>query len=207
MSKAQTTKAHIIQQAAVVFNQQGYAGTSMADIMQTTGLKKGGIYNHFSSKDELALAAFDFTVGLVAQQYKIALQGKRHSIERLKVIIETFCSMVDKPAFKGGCPLMNTAIESDDTHPTLRDRTCQAMDNWRQMIRKIISLGIKHGEIKSSLNADATTTIVISTLEGALMMSHLYGDHVHLSWAKQHLFQYIATLQQTDDSTPLGLLE
>jgi AcrR family transcriptional regulator len=45
------TKAHIIQQAAVVFNQQGYAGTSMSDIMRATGLKKGGIYNHFQSKE------------------------------------------------------------------------------------------------------------------------------------------------------------
>lgn len=191
VSKSQATKTHIVQQAAVVFNQQGYAGTSMADIMQVTGLKKGGIYNHFNSKDELALAAFDYTVSLMVKQYKIALQGKRHAITRLKAIIETFCRIVETDAIKGGCPLMNTAVESDDTHPVLCDRTRQAMDAWRQMISKIIRLGIKHGEIDPTLNIDMTTTILISTLEGALMMSQLYDDKTHVRWAKLHLLQYL----------------
>ena len=195
MSKAQTTKEHIIQQAAVVFNQQGYAGTSMSDIMQVTGLKKGGIYNHFHSKDELALAAFDFAVGLMVQRYKTAMRGKRHSISRLKAIIDTFCSMVDAPIVKGGCPLMNTALESDDTHPGLCDRTRKAMDTWRNMIRKIISLGIKHREIAPSLDIDMATTILISTLEGGLMMSQLYDDKNHLIWVQQHLHVYLGTIE------------
>ncbi len=167
----------------------------MSDIMQITGLKKGGIYNHFNSKDELALAAFDFNVSLVVEQYKIALRGKRHSLSRLKAIIETFCSMVDAPIIKGGCPLLNTAVESDDTHPVLCDRTRQAMDTWRQMIRKIIVLGIKHQELDPSLDPDMTTTILISTLEGALMLSQLYGENTYITWAKQHLFDYLQTTQ------------
>ena len=195
MSKAQTTKAKIIQQAADVFNQRGYAGTSMADIMEATGLKKGGIYNHFHSKDELALAAFDFAVGLMVENYRNALRGQRHSVARLKAIIESFCTLVDTPPIKGGCPLLNTAIDSDDTHPALCDRTRQAMDTWRAMIGKIITLGIKHGEIDPTLNIEMTTTLLISTLEGALMMSRLYDDGTHLRWAKQHLFQYLDTIQ------------
>ncbi|NEQ53285.1 MAG: TetR/AcrR family transcriptional regulator [Leptolyngbya sp. SIO3F4] len=197
MSKAATTKEHIIQQAAIVFNQQGYAGTSISDIMGATGLKKGGIYNHFNSKDELALAAFDFSMNLIVERYRQALRGKRHAITRLKAIIETFCSMIDEPPLKGGCPLMNTAVESDDTHIGLRDRTRQAMDSWRGMIRKIINLGIKHHEINANTNADRITSVVISTLEGALMMSQLYDDKTHLDWAKQHLDQYLKTIQLT----------
>lgn len=195
VSKAHTTKQQIIQKAAVVFNQQGYAGTSMSDIMQATGLKKGGLYNHFSSKDELALAAFDFAVGSIVEQYRTALRGKRHSISRLKAVIETFCALV--PTVKGGCPLMNMAVESDDTHPALCDRTRQAMDIWRQMLEKIINLGIKHQELQSSLDAARVTTILISTLEGALMLSQLYQDTSHIGWAKQHLLDYLETLRRT----------
>ena len=195
MSKAQVTKAHIIQQAAALFNQQGFAGASMADIMQATGLKKGGIYNHFKSKDALALASFDFAVGLITERYRNALRGKRHSLSRLKAIIETFCTVIETPPVKGGCPLLNTAVDSDDTHPAMRDRTQQAMDTWRRMIRKIINLGIKHREIDPLLDADVAATILISTLEGALMMSKLYGDNIHLSRAKHHLFDYLSTLQ------------
>lgn len=60
MPKAKETKEKIVKQAAELFNQQGYAGSSISDIMRATGLQKGGIYNHFHSKQELALAAFDF---------------------------------------------------------------------------------------------------------------------------------------------------
>jgi AcrR family transcriptional regulator len=73
MSKAQETKTRIIAQAATLFNQQGYTGTSVSDLMRATGLQKGGIYNHFHSKDELALEAFDFAVNCVQQKFMGAL--------------------------------------------------------------------------------------------------------------------------------------
>jgi AcrR family transcriptional regulator len=75
MSKAQETKMRIIEQAAALFNQQGYAGSSMSDLMRVTGLQKGGIYNHFRSKDELALEAFDFAVNRVQEEFMGALKG------------------------------------------------------------------------------------------------------------------------------------
>ncbi|WP_031293916.1 TetR/AcrR family transcriptional regulator [Leptolyngbya sp. Heron Island J] len=196
MSKAQVTREHIIQQAAVVFNQQGYAGTSMSDIMQATGLKKGGIYNHFKSKDDLAVAAFDFSVGLVQTHYTEALRGQRHAIVRLRTMVAAFCSlMANPPTVKGGCPILNTAIESDDTHPTLRRQARQAMDNWQRLLAKIITLGIKHQQVDASTDPEAVATVIISTLEGGLMMTQLYGAPDHLRHAQQHLLDYIETLK------------
>lgn len=196
MSKAQATKDHIIQLAAAVFNQQGYAGTSMSDIMQATGLKKGGIYNHFKSKDELALAAFNFSVALVQNHYKEALRGQRHGIVRLKTMVKTFCSlMASSTAVKGGCPILNTAIESDDTHPALRHQARQAMDDWHIMLRKIISLGIKHGHIAQATDPEAVATVIIATLEGGLMMKQLYGEPNHLRHAEHHVLDYIDNLK------------
>lgn len=195
MSKAEETRARIIQQAADLFNQKGYAGSSMSDIMAATGLKKGGIYNHFASKDELAIAAFDFAVQQVSQRYLQAIKGKRGAIARLKAVIETFSTAPDEVSLKGGCPLLNTAVESDDTHPDLRERTQCAMDGWRNLIHQIVQKGIDVGEIQPGVNPDCVATIVISTLEGALMMMKLYGDRIHLQRAKEHLERYVESLQ------------
>jgi TetR/AcrR family transcriptional regulator, transcriptional repressor for nem operon len=191
MSKGEETKAKIIQQAAELFNQQGYAGSSISDIMRVTGLQKGGIYNHFSSKDELALLAFDYAIAQIRKYYKIALRDKRHAIERLQAIIDTFLKYVDNPPIKGGCPLLNTAVESDDAHPALRKRTQQAMNSWRDMICRIIQKGIDKGEVRPDVNADEVATILIATLEGAIMMSKLYGDSIHMERAVKHLHDYI----------------
>lgn len=194
-TKADLTRDRIIQQAAVVFNQQGYAGASISDVMKATGLKKGGIYNHFKSKDELAIAAFDFAVGVVQARYREGLRGKRTSSERLVAIIRSFCGQMDDPPIPGGCPLLNTAIESDDTHPVLRRRVKVAMDNWRAMIQKILALGIKHQEIDPSIHLDQSTTVIIANLEGALMMSQLYSDRTYLETVEHHLISYIQSLR------------
>lgn len=191
MSKGEETKEKILKQAAELFNRQGYAGSSISDIMRVTGLQKGGIYNHFNSKDELACEAFDYAIACISQRYRTALRSKRHAVERLQAIIGVFHSFVDNPPIEGGCPLLNTAVESDDGHPILRERAQQAMNSWRDLICRIIQTGIKKGEIRPDIEADEVATIVISTLEGAVMMSKLYGDSIHMQRVIKHLTDYI----------------
>lgn len=191
MSKAQETKARIIKQAAALFNQQGYAGSSMSDIMRVTGLQKGGIYNHFRSKDELALEAFDFAVNRVQSEFMGALKGKRHAVERLIAILSVYECMFDEPPVQGGCPILNTAVESDDAHPALREQAQLAMDAWRILLQRIVDKGIMRGELHSTVDADTVATILIATIEGAVMLSKLYGDASHLERALNFLKTYV----------------
>ena len=190
MSKAQNTKANIIRQAAELFNQKGYAGASIADIMQATGLKKGGIYNHFSGKDELALQAFDYAFALVRQKLWEKIKAEKNAITRLQAMSSVYLDYIDSPPIPGGCPILNTAIESDDTHPQLRDRARQAMDSWRNLISKIVKKGIQKGEMRSDIDPDLIATILISTIEGAIMMSKLYQDPGYLQKAVDYLHNY-----------------
>ena len=62
MHKGELTRQRIVELAAPIFNQRGFAGCSMQDVMDATGLEKGGLYRHFSSKEELAAEAFRFAV-------------------------------------------------------------------------------------------------------------------------------------------------
>lgn len=195
MSKADITRSHIIKQAAEVFNQYGYAGTSMSDLMQATGLKKGGIYNHFGSKDELAIAAFDYSVNLLQRRYLKALRGHRPSTEKLIVMVDTFCQSMHEPTMKGGCPIMNTAIDSNHAHEALKKRAQFAMDSWRVLIKKLVERGRKLGKIAATVDSDAAATIIIATLEGAVMMNQLYEDPTHLNRAQNHINDYILSLR------------
>jgi AcrR family transcriptional regulator len=191
MSKAEQTKARIIQQAAELFNQQGYAGSSIADIMQATGLKKGGIYNHFKSKDELALAAFDYAESLLSQRIWSVVKTKRNAIERLQALVASYLIYIDDPPIIGGCPILNTAIETDDTDSPLRDRALQAMNSSRSLIVRILQTGIKKGEVRATVEPDTVATIIFSTLEGAIMMSKLERNPIHLKRVVAHLQSYI----------------
>ena len=62
MSKGEQTRQRIIEEAATIFNQRGYEATSMQDVMDATGLEKGGLYRHFVSKEELAAEALRYAL-------------------------------------------------------------------------------------------------------------------------------------------------
>lgn len=194
MTKGQATRERIIAKAAPLFNEQGYSGSSLADIMAATGLKKGGIYNHFDGKDELALAAFDYNWGLLRARYEQALQAVGASpLAQLYAAIEVHASFAHNPPTPGGCPLLNTAIESDDGHPLLRERVRAAMDYWRALLKTIIITGMAQGDFKPTVDAEAAATIIISTLEGGVMLSKLYAAPEYLHTAAAHLRTYVRT--------------
>jgi AcrR family transcriptional regulator len=198
MSKGELTRERILARSAQLFNRQGYFGASLADIMRETGLEKGGIYNHFSSKEQLALESFDYAYGLVQQRVRQALVGKFNAIERLLAIVSVFQSIVEDPPVAGGCPILNTAIEADDANEPLRNRAREAMDSWRTTIHRIINKGIERQEIRPAVNADEIASILIVTLEGAIMLSNLYKDPIHMQRATNHIVQYIETLRLSD---------
>jgi AcrR family transcriptional regulator len=63
--------------------------------MRETGLEKEGIYNHFSSKEQLALEAFDCAYRLVQQRVREALAGRLNSIERLLALVTVFQGIIE----------------------------------------------------------------------------------------------------------------
>jgi TetR/AcrR family transcriptional regulator, transcriptional repressor for nem operon len=202
MSKGEQTRERILARSAQLFNRQGYFGASLADIMRETGLEKGGIYNHFASKEQLALESFDYAYGLVQQRVRNALSGKFNAIERLLAIVSVFQGIVDDPPVPGGCPILNTAIEADDANVSLRDRARSAMDNWRSTIHRIVNKGIERQEIRPGIDADEVASILIVTLEGAIMLSNLYKDPTHMQLAVKHMVRYIETMRYAQFANP-----
>jgi len=198
MSKGEQTRERILARSAQLFNRQGYSGSSLSDIMRETGLEKGGIYNHFSSKEQLALEAFDYAYKLVQQRVRQALAGKLNAIERLVAIVSIFQSIVEDPPVPGCCPILNTAIEADDADEMLRDRARAAMDDWRTTIHRIVNKGIDRREIRPGVDADEVASILIATLEGAIMLSNLYKDPKHIQRAANHINHYIETMRLSD---------
>jgi TetR/AcrR family transcriptional regulator, transcriptional repressor for nem operon len=193
--KAQQTKQQIIEQAAILFNQNGYVGTSIAEIMRLTGLGKGTIYSHFSNKDEIAIAAFDYTLNEIIQAVMHNVEQQDTAIDRLTAFVDTFRGFTTQPIGVGGCPILNTAVESDDTHPALRLHVQQAVNQILALVGSILELGIRQGEIVATTDIEQVSTVIFATIEGAIMISKLYGNDLYLDRAIAHLRQYISDLQ------------
>ncbi|HBU82416.1 MAG TPA: TetR/AcrR family transcriptional regulator [Paenibacillus sp.] len=180
MKKGDRTREHIIMKSAAIFNQRGYAGTSLNDIIADTGIKKGGIYRHFASKDEIALEAYNYAASLVSGKFAEAVDQEQSASGRLLAFFRVYEDVVDNPPFVGGCPMQNTAVESDDTHTELREQARQGLHTYLDMMKSIILDGINSGEFKEDLDGDALASFTFSLLEGGILLSKLDGDNKHM---------------------------
>jgi TetR/AcrR family transcriptional repressor of nem operon len=191
VARGEGTRENIIRKAAELFNQHGFAGSSMSDVMAATGLQKGGIYRHFESKEQLAVEAFSYAVGLMGRRFAAALEGKTNAIDRLDAVITVFAALPTDPPVPGGCAVMNAAIENDDGNPALRERARQAMDGLRGLVARTAEWGKTHGQVRPDVDGEELATVMVATLEGAVMLSRLYGDEAHVARAAAHLRRYL----------------
>ena len=190
MRKGEQTRQEIIRKAAPIFNQKGYDGAALSDLMRATGLEKGGIYRHFESKEELAADAFDHA-------WKIAMEARfegteeiPNTVDRLKQIVRNFRDR-RKGLVPGGCPLLNTAIDSDDGNPQLRARARQALSSLLDRMQSIAEEGRRRGEVRADVDSAKLATLIASTLEGSIMVSRLQKKEEPRDLAVRHLEEYL----------------
>jgi TetR/AcrR family transcriptional regulator, transcriptional repressor for nem operon len=169
----------------------------MTDLVRETGLEKGGIYNHFASKEELALEAFDYATALMRERSSSALEGREGALERLFAVVEVLGGQVDDPPVAGGCVVLNTSVESDDAHSELKERARVAMNGWLRFVGSITKEGVQTGELKPGTDPRETASVVVATLEGAVMLSRLYDDPAHMRRAMGHLKDHLKSVAQT----------
>ena len=190
VTKGEQTKNDIVRKSAPLFNQKGYEGTSLSDLMEATGLQKGGIYRHFSSKEELATQAFDYSWGRAVSGRLDGVAEVPDCVNRLKKMIDNFVEL-RAGLVPGGCPLMNTAIEADDGNVVLRARAKKALQNWTVRLSKITTEGIKKQQINHRIDPLELSQLIIGSLEGALLISRLQNSDEPLRAIKQHLSEYL----------------
>ena len=191
MRKGEHTRQEIIRKAAPIFNQRGYDGAALSDLMRATGLEKGGIYRHFTSKEALAAEAFDYAWRETFDSRIHDLKSIPNSVDRLKQLVANFVER--RGAIPGGCPLLNTAIDTDDGNSVLRERARMALRGWRSYLTSMIRGGIKAREIRARVDAKKLATLIISSLEGAIMVYRLERNEESLRAVQAHLDNYFET--------------
>jgi TetR/AcrR family transcriptional repressor of nem operon len=188
MSKGDQTRQRIIAEAAAIFNQRGYEGCSIQAIMEATGLEKGGIYRHFESKEELAAEAFDYAWSVATSKRRQNLEAIPNHADRIQQHIANF---VTRSGLPGGCPLLNTAVDSDNGNPVLRDRVRKALRDWKNMLHDILEEGQQAGTIRPGIDACTAANRIIGGLEGAMLISRIERNDQCLRQTIEDLDAYV----------------
>ena len=194
MGKAELTKEYIIEKTAPIFNTKGYAGTSINDMTEATGLTKGSIYGNFANKDEVAVAAFEFNLKKVEAILRAEISKEQSMKDKLLVYTKVYENFHKEPFPFGGCPVLNTAVEADDTHPLLKAKASEAIIAWKNNIVKMIEKGKANGEFRNEVNGELVAVTMISMIEGAIMITKLTGKINYRKLVMQSVVQLIEEL-------------
>lgn len=181
----------IIELSAPIFNKYGYGGTRMDMIVQATGYQKGGIYKHFSSKLDLAEAAFRFNFKQLKEGYIEKIFQEDNPKKQLLAFVKKYQFFIKNTPIKGGCPILNTATEADDAIKELGILAKEALDEWIVLLSKVIRKGQKEGLFNKTFSANEFAQFIIATIEGAIMMGKLKRDPKLMHKVGDQLINYI----------------
>ena len=177
MRTADQTRDLIIARAMSIFNTKGYRATSLSDITKAAGITKGAIYGHFNSKEDVAEAGFEYAVKKITDNLTKVIRAADTAPDKLRAIVDYYSEYVINPPIRGGCPILNTAVEADDDHPHLRAKVVRFIAIMRESLQKIIHRGIREGQIKPNIDVEETAILFYASIEGGIMMSRVEGDN------------------------------
>jgi TetR/AcrR family transcriptional repressor of nem operon len=196
MRNAENTKNLILKESANLFNTQGYKATSISDITKATGLTKGAIYRHFESKSDLEQQALGSLGTLMFKELGQYIQEASTFQLKMDATFSFFEKYMHTPLYEGGCPLMNSAVEADDTNNALRQQTFNMLAQLKASLGKIIDNGIKNEQVEPSVDSAFYATIFIATLEGGIMMSKLERNTDAISKTIVHLKKLVQEISR-----------
>jgi TetR/AcrR family transcriptional regulator, transcriptional repressor for nem operon len=196
MAKGELSKEFIVEKSVGIFNTKGYTGTSMQDVIDKTGFTKGGIYRHFTNKEELAAAAFS----LAYKQMKKAYAGTFDITDTADVKLIKFLTRMKtfmiQPPVKGGCPILNSSTEVDDTNEPLRKIVQAAAADWEKIMIAIFEQGRQEKTFAKNLNAAKEARFMMAAIEGCIMFCKLHRDIEYGLYTADILIDRIKQLKQ-----------
>jgi TetR/AcrR family transcriptional repressor of nem operon len=168
--KRDKTRSRIVETAGVLFHERGYTNTSMDDIVRKSGVTKGSVYYHFSSKEELGSAVVS---DLVAQWLSggASFLKKEDPIRQIVAMFRRTEKELEERECRGGCLFGNLALEVSDLHDGLRESLEEAFLKWEGEVEKVLQEGKSRGILTPALDARAAASFVLASFEGAILLS------------------------------------
>ena len=202
------TRQRIVELAAPVFNRQGYVGASMRDLTGATGLEKGGIYNHFGSKEQLALEAYDYALSPGHRRAR-PLAGRRHRRRRPAAAHDPGVRQVRPQARDRRRLPDHEHRDRGRRHAPRAARPGPRVDDALAPARSAASSRTASPTARSRRTPTRTRSprSLTGSLEGGLMLSRLYDDPSFTDRVVDHLIAHVEGLRARPGGHPMTALD
>jgi len=165
----ESLKEQLIERSAAVFLQRGFNAASVNDIVQAAGVPKGSFYNHFPSKEALAIEVLRRYVDDLDLRMLDDPDGSPLAL--LRAHLEASIVARRATGIEYGCLLGNLSTDAVALNDGLREAVAEGFSRWTDAVAGAIRRGQERGEVGNPVDAQVLARYVVSSFEGAIAQS------------------------------------
>ena len=195
--KGHFTKRNIIEKSLQLFSVKGYYNTSINDILKSTGLTKGGLYGHFSSKEAIWYAVYEEAVALWRSLVFKDIEKCSDPLQRIYLFIENdIKEYLGGAVFQGGCFFLNMLVELSGQSADMSKQILRGFVRLSRLLRLWLEEADENGMLKPGLNHKEIANFIVISLNGASALYTASRDTAILDQTIQQLRYYIDQLKK-----------
>lgn len=179
--KNESARERILQSAEAQIMANGFAGTSLDDILKSAGLTKGAFFHYFKSKADLARELVEWH----AQQDLTLFEGfaEKAEAESDDPLEQTFLflkAFEDYAAMSTdvspGCMYATYTYESMQFEPSVRDFVADTLRHWTSIYVRKFQEVLDRYQPALPVTARQLAEMIVAIVEGGLVLQRAYGD-------------------------------
>lgn len=202
-ARGERTHLRVLQTAKELIRERGFCNTSIDDIIRATGVKKGNLYFHFPSKEDLGVAVLEDSKKDFLLFLSENLKGNG-PLEKLSAFFDAVLDRHRQRRFVGGCIFGNTALEMSDCNPRFADVIKDVFGAWAGALVPILREAQEAGDLKDSFPPELLAKQIVAAIEGGIMMSRLSKDGRDLRDCLNSLRFFLGILVSDDERPSQG---
>jgi TetR/AcrR family transcriptional repressor of nem operon len=175
-----------------VVHQHGFGGASVRDIVQAAGVPQGSFTNHFASKEAFGLEVIELYLANSRESIRVSLRDESlPPLQRLRAYIDASKTRLGKDQMRNGCLFGNFTAEASDWSEKIRLRLVEVFAEVQAAIAQCLRAAVKAGEVAPSLDCDEVAGFIVSSMQGAILLSKAQRSPVPLERFKEILFSLV----------------
>ncbi|WP_331729285.1 TetR/AcrR family transcriptional regulator (plasmid) [Streptomyces sp. NBC_01003] len=163
--RAVQTRLQVLEAAATLFDQRGYAGTSIKNVAEQVGMTKGAVYFHYPTKEALTIAVVEAHYARWPSLLKASQSKGLGSLDTLiDLLDQTAVAFQDDPIVRGGARLQMEQPLPPGTLPT-------PYVGWIDLLRQLLTEAQEAGELRAGIRPEAAAHTLLATFFGTQHIS------------------------------------
>jgi TetR/AcrR family transcriptional repressor of nem operon len=192
-------------EALRLFSLKGFLSTSIQDVLEAADVSKGGLYNHFKSKEDLFYAVLDEARKIWRENNLAGLDQINQPVAKVKRLLNNFKDIYlkDTNCLPGGCVFVTLLVELDDQKPELAREVNKGFEALKSMINRLLEQGKESGELRDDIDAKAVSELIFAGILGATVIYGADKSSAKVDQTINSLLDYLNQLSSSPGVVPV----